>query len=80
MSLKDLENFYDFTFLLPTGFQILKIDDIFKNNLVLIFFNQLISNMLDYKFAKISQKQIETFQMMLLSMVNLPNLLCTYKS
>ena len=67
-------------FYFQLAFKILKIDDIFKNNLVLIFFNQLISNMLDYKFAKISQKQIETFQMMLLSMVNLPNLLCTYKS
>ena len=67
-------------FYFQLAFKILKIDDIFKINLVLIFFNQLISNMLDYKFAKISQKQIETFQMMFLSMVNLPNLLCTYKS
>ena len=36
--------------------------------------------MLDYHCAKFSQIQIETVQMMLLSMVNLPNLLCTYKA
>ena len=36
--------------------------------------------MLDYNCAKFSQLQIETVQMMLLSMSNLPNLLCTYKA
>ena len=60
-------------FYFPQAFKILKIEDI------LIFYNQLISNMLDYKFAKVSQIQIETLEMMLLSMINLPNLLCTYK-
>ena len=66
-------------FYFPLAFQILKIDDIFKNTEVFNFFNQLISIMLDYNCAKFSQLQIETVQMMLLSMVNLPNLLCTYK-
>ena len=54
-------------------FKILKIDDVLKNN-VFNFFNQLISIMLDYNCAKFSQIQIETVQMMLLSVVNLPNL------
>lgn len=53
-------------------FKILKIDDVLKNN-VFNFFNQLISIMLDYNCAKFSQIQIETVQMMLLSVVNLPN-------
>ena len=55
-------------------FKILKIDDVLKNNEVFNFFNQLISIMLDYNCAKFSQIQIETVQMMLLSVVNLPNL------
>ena len=53
-------------------FKILKIDDVLKNN-VFNFFNQLISILLDYNCAKFSQIQIETVQMMLLSVVNLPN-------
>ena len=59
-----------FYFLL--AFKILKIDNIFRNNEVFVFFSsQLISNMLGYNFANFSQIQIETFQMMLLCMVNL---------
>ena len=59
-----------FYFLL--AFKILKIDNIFRNNEVFVFFfSQLILNMLGYNFANVSQIQIETFQMMLLCMVNL---------
>ena len=57
-------------FYFSLAFKILKIDNIFKyNEVFILFFNQLISNMLGYNFAKFSQIQIETFQMMLLSIV-----------
>ena len=52
-------------FYFPLPFKILKIDNIFKNKEVFFFFNQLISNMAGYNFAKFSQMQIET---------------CTYKA
>ena len=57
-------------FCFSLAFKILKIDNIFKyNEVFILFLNQLISNMLGYNFAKFSQIQIETFQMMLLSIV-----------